>query len=113
MCMAHFNKQSIDEVNEMTLTEYYCLSYARNERNLYKEYLIHKQAFLGREIEAQKKKKGGKKGDTEYVYKSFDDFFDYEKAERDLLNLEESEKEKKERDEMLDILNMVKKANKN
>lgn len=82
--MANFGKQSIDEVNRMTLTEFYCLSHAKNERDLYDEYRMHKVAYLQREAQAQIEKGAGKNKRTEYAYKSFKDFFDYEKAERQL-----------------------------
>ncbi|RXK19096.1 hypothetical protein [Macrococcus sp. DPC7161] len=93
--MARFGKKSIDEVNQMTLTEFYCLCHAKNESDLYDEYKMHKMAYLQREVEAQKEKGAGKNKRYEYVYKSFKDFFDYEKAERDLKEFEEEITENK------------------
>lgn len=87
--MANFGKQSIDEVNQMTLTEFYCLSHAKNERDLYDEYKMHKAAFLEREVNAQVEKGAGKNKRHEYVYKSFKDFFDYQKSEKALYEFEQ------------------------
>lgn len=111
-CMAKFGKQSLEEVNDMTLTEFLCLTHASHERDLYNEYKMHKQAFVAREVEAQKKKLGGKKGETEYVYKEFNDFFDYEKALNDLRNFESSKKEAQEKQERDEVLNMLARNNK-
>ncbi len=111
--MAHFSKRSIDEVNRMTLTEFYCLYHAKNERDLYDEYKMHKMAYLNREVEAQVEKGSGKNKRAEYVYKSFDKFFDYEKAERQLLDFEDDlhESNKPEKSKK-DIAEMIAQANK-
>ena len=91
--MANFGKQSIDEVNRMTLTEFYCLSHAKNERDLYDEYKMHKAAYLKREVDAQVEKGAGKNKRAEYVYKSFKDFFDYDKAAKSLYEFEQEVQE--------------------
>ncbi|UBH16406.1 hypothetical protein [Macrococcus armenti] len=98
--MARFGKQSIAEVDAMTLTEFYCLSYAQNERDLYDEYKMHKQAYLNREIEAQKKV--GK--ESKLVYKTFKDFFDYEKVKREMYDHSHDKKEKEQNKNILEML---------
>lgn len=60
----------------MSLPEYLYRMKAHSLSRVDKEYDMHLQAWLSRDIKATKKQ-----GDKEvYVYKSFKDFFDYEKA---------------------------------
>lgn len=95
--MSRLNKSTISDVDNMTLTEYHCLIHARNEQDLYQEYVAHRQAFLSREVNATKNVGTSKKPKEEYIFKKFDDFFDYEKAQRQLRNFEtESKKQKDE-----------------
>lgn len=79
---------------------------------MYDEYKMHKQAFLKREVEAQVEKGAGKNKRYEYIYKTFNEFFNYEKAERQLRDFEEEVKEKQQVTQK-DIAAMVAAANKN
>lgn len=93
--MSRFEKKSVEEVNDMTMTEFYCLTYARSEQDVYREYLMHKQAFVNREVEAKKNVGTKKKPEEQWIFKDFNSFFDYEKAIEDLKNFNtESQKAK-------------------
>lgn len=70
----------------MTFPEYLYRMKAYNLSKIDKEYDMHLQAWINREINM--KKQQGK--NTVYVYKEFKDFFDYEKR------LNEIEREKEE-----------------
>lgn len=94
--MSKFNKESIEAVNQMTLTEYYCLTHANHERELYNEYMVHRQAFVGREVEATKNIGTDKQPKEVWIYPQFDDFFDYEKALDNLINFNENAEQAKE-----------------
>lgn len=94
--MSRLNRNNISEVDSMTLTEYYCLIHARNEQDLYQEYLNHRQAFLSREVNATKNVGTKNKPKEEYIFKKFDDFFDYEDAQKRLRNFETETKKQKE-----------------
>lgn len=94
--MSRLGKASIAEVDDMTLTEYYCLVHARNEQDLYQEYLNHRQAFLSREVNATKNVGTKNKPKEEYIFKQFDDFFDYEDAQKKLRNFETETKKQKD-----------------
>lgn len=110
--MAKLGKDSLNDVDEMTLTEYLCLVHANYEKELYNEYLLHKQAFAGREVEAKKNVGTEKKPKEEWVYKEFDKFFDYEKALVDLRNFEEDKKATIEKHNQEDILRKIAENNK-
>ena len=60
----------------MTLHEYELRMRAYRLKMVDEEYWIHLQAWVNREVKAEKKKG---KGRSEPVYKRFDSFFDYEK----------------------------------
>lgn len=70
------------EIQRMTLYEYQLRIKAWNLRRIDQEYFIAKQAWMNREIDAQRKKGKG----YEYVYKTFKKFFDYEKQERQIID---------------------------
>lgn len=94
--MAKLDKNSIDAVNDMTLTEYHCLIHARHEKDLYQEYVSHRQAFLHREVKATKNVGTKNKPKEEHIFKSFDDFFDYEKALKNLKNFDQEQEKRAE-----------------
>lgn len=91
--MAKLNLKSLAEVDALTLTEYYCLIHASMERELYNEYLIHKQAFVMREVKATRNVGTDKNPKEEWIYKDFNKFFNYSDALDDLKN-QETRKEK-------------------
>lgn len=107
--MAKLDKHSIADVDKMTLTEYYCLIHANHEKELYNEYLLHKQAFVSREVEA--KKKVGKDKE-EWIYKDFNKFFDYKKALNDLRNFEQDKKQIIEKQNQDEVLRRIAESNK-
>lgn len=107
--MSKLGKTSIADVDDMTLTEYYCLIHASHEKELYNEYLLHKQAFVSREVEA--KKKVGKDKE-EWVYKDFNKFFDYGKALNDLRNFENHKQQSIEKNNQDEILKRLAESNK-
>lgn len=94
--MSRLHRNSIADVDSMTLTEYYCLIHARNEQDLYQEYTNHRQAFLSREVNATKNVGTKNKPKEEYIFKRFDEFFDYEDAQKKLRNFETETKKNKE-----------------
>lgn len=85
----------------MTIREYELRIKAYHLRRLDKEYEIHLQAWTTNQVKAQKKK--GSKS-TEPYFKNFDDFFDYEKREKEILGISTSKVSKKASD-------LLKKAN--
>lgn len=70
------------EIQRMTFREYNLRIKAWNLRRVDEEYGIALQAWMNREIEAQKKKGKNK---YEYVYKSFKEFYDYEKRTKEII----------------------------
>lgn len=70
------------EINRMTLYEYSLRMTAFRLRRADREYEIHLQAWLNREIKA--KKKAGKRKMIP-VYENFKQFFDYEKRINEIL----------------------------
>jgi len=66
----------IEAIERMTLHEYELRMRAYRLKMVDEEYWIHLQAWVNREVKAEKKKG---KGRSEPVYKRFDRFFDYEK----------------------------------
>ena len=67
--------KSFDEVERLTLPEYYLLMEAVRMRQIDKSYWTHLQAWLT--FAAKAEKKAGK-GKTKPVYNRFKKFFDYE-----------------------------------
>ena len=64
----------LSEVDAMTMREFRLLSKAWELRNADQEYRLHKLAYLNRHVQA--KKKVGKRK-QEYVFKTFEEFFNY------------------------------------
>lgn len=110
--MAKLDKHSIADVDKMTLTEYYCLIHANHEKELYNEYLLHKQAFVSREVEAKKNVGTKSNPKEEWIYKDFNKFFDYEKALNDLRNFEQDKKQTIEKQNQDEILRRIAESNK-
>ncbi len=74
------------EINRMTLYEYNMRMTAFRLKQADREYAIHLQAWMNREIKA--KRESGKKKLVP-VYKTFKQFFDFEKRVREILRTEE------------------------
>ena len=72
----------------MTLAEYRIRCTAYKLKRLDDEYMTAKLAWLNREITARKRKGKNK---SEYVYKTFKKFFDYEAEEKRILKSENNE----------------------
>ena len=66
----------IEAIERMTLYEYELRMRAYRLKMVDEEYWIYLQAWVNREVKAEKKKV---KGRSEPVYKRFDRFLDYEK----------------------------------
>lgn len=109
--MSKLGKMSIADVDDMTLTEYFCLVHANYEKELYNEYILHKQAFASREVEAKKNVGSKKKPKEVWRYKDFNAFFNYEKALNDLRNFEKDKKNTIQKQNETDILNAIAAAN--
>ncbi len=71
--------ERLKDVEDMTLTEFHYKRYAQEYKEIDEEYRMHKTAFLIRNAAATKNVGTEKKPKEEYVFKQFDDFFDYEK----------------------------------
>ncbi|CYU11936.1 phage protein [Streptococcus suis] len=77
-CVRFLNITDINEIGRMTLYEYDLLMTGKALQNIDTMHNIHQQAWLNRQVNATRKI-----GKNEvYVYKKFGDFFDYEKAIR-------------------------------
>ncbi|MBU8567589.1 hypothetical protein KM914_14290 [Virgibacillus pantothenticus] len=63
----------------MTLTEFLYRKYAQEYKEIDEEYRLHKLAFLIRNAAATENKGTAKNPKEEYVFKRFEDFFDYRK----------------------------------
>lgn len=83
----------LEEVEQMTLTEFHYKRYAQEYKEVDDEYRMHKMAFLNRNATATQNKGTDKNPKEEYVFKQFKDFFDYEKA---LKTINEPIEDKKE-----------------
>lgn len=62
----------------MTLTEFNYRMWAYEYEQLDKDMEMYKLAFAIRDAQYERKKRGGKKGEVEYVFKSANDIIDYE-----------------------------------
>ncbi|WP_232305972.1 hypothetical protein [Pontibacillus litoralis] len=71
--------ERLRDVELMTLSEFHYKRYAQEYKEIDEEYKMHKIAFLTRNASATKNTGTEKKPKEEYVFKSFKDFFDYEK----------------------------------
>ncbi|CCK20352.1 MAG: hypothetical protein ACTH6K_09045 [Lactococcus cremoris] len=75
----------------MTIADYEMLAKAHDLANVDKMMYIHLQAFLNRNVKAEKKT--GKK--SKPVFDKFNKFFDYEKAVNDVMNKSKNSEETK------------------
>lgn len=74
----------LKEVEMMTLTEFHYKRHAQEYKEIDEEYRMHKIAFLIRNAAATKNVGTDKKPKEEYVFKKFEDFFDYEAVLKEL-----------------------------
>ncbi|MDK9849079.1 hypothetical protein [Staphylococcus equorum] len=104
------------EIEMMTLTEFNFRMYAREYEQLKEEYDIYRLAFAIRDVKSEQKKKGGKKGESEYKFSGADDIVHYQQnIER--LNKGEpvqmgEESEKDDNMPSLDVLKQIKNQHK-
>lgn len=68
----------LNTIKMMTLTEFNYRMWAYEYEQLDKDMEMYKLAFAIRDAQAERKKRGGKKGEVEYVFKSANDIMDYE-----------------------------------
>ncbi|WP_077621568.1 hypothetical protein [Sediminibacillus massiliensis] len=69
----------LHDIEQMTLTEFHYKRYAQEYKEVDKSYDLHHLAFLIRNAAATKTVGSGKNQREEYIYKAFEEFFDYEK----------------------------------
>ena len=68
------------DVEMMTLSEFYYLRYAQEYKEIDDMHKLHLSAFLTRNATVTKNVGTEKSPKEEYVFKDFKEFFDYEKA---------------------------------
>ena len=90
-CFRFFNFRYHSEVDKLTIADYEMLAKAHDLANVDKMMYIHLQAFLNRNVKAEKKI--GKK--SKPVFDKFNKFFDYEKAVNDVMNKPKNSEETK------------------
>lgn len=68
----------LNTIKMMTLTEFNYRMWAYEYEQLDKDMEMYKLAFAIRDAQAEQKKRGGRKGETEYRFRSANDIMDYE-----------------------------------
>ncbi|MDW4489115.1 hypothetical protein QI110_01260 [Staphylococcus saprophyticus] len=76
--MSELGVYDMKEIEMMTLTEFNYRMYAREYEMLKEEYDIYRLAFAIRDAKAEQKKKGAKKGESEFKYNGADDIINYQ-----------------------------------
>lgn len=76
--MSKLKIYDLDVIEQMTLREFNYRMWAYEYEQLDKDMEMYKLAFAIRDAQAERKKRGGKKGEVEYVFKSANDIIDYE-----------------------------------
>ena len=114
--MSELGIYDIKDIEVMTLTEFNFRMYAREYELLKEEYDMYRLAFAIRDAKAEQKKKGGKKGESEFKYNGADDIINYQEN-IDRLNRGEpvqmGESASKEDDKpSLDVLKQIRNHNK-
>jgi len=79
----------IREIERMTIWEYELRMTAYALRKLDSERDIHLQAWVNRQVKAEKNIGTEKKPKMIPVFKTFKEFFDYEKVENEILGIKE------------------------
>ncbi|WP_306974777.1 hypothetical protein [Alkalibacillus salilacus] len=72
--------ERLSDVEEMTLSEFHYKTHAQEYKEIDDMYRLHLAAFLNRNASATENKGTDKNPKEEYIFKKFEDFFDYEKA---------------------------------
>ncbi len=90
-CFRYLGFTSFDQVDQLTIAQYEIMMEALELRMLDQDFYEHRQAFLNLAVQAQKK---AGKGKTRPVYRTFKQFFDYD---RELDKLKSRKKQKKSR----------------
>lgn len=88
-----------EEIDEMLYRDYRLRMRAHNYNLIDKERDLYWLAYLGRVVSATEETRGGK---VEYVYKSFEDFYDYDSVRNSILGEEEESAEEREQRAKLD-----------
>ena len=89
-CFRYLDFKSFDEVDRLTLPEYNLLMEAVRLKQIDLDYRNHLQAYLNFAVQATKK--SGKS--SRPVYRTFKQFFDYEKAIQKAKNTKSDKKSK-------------------
>nr|DAI76947.1 MAG TPA: hypothetical protein [Caudoviricetes sp.] len=76
--MSKLKIYDLDQIEMMTLREFNYRMYALEYEQLDRDMEMYKWAFAIRDAQAEQKRKGGKKGETEYRFKSADDIMNYD-----------------------------------
>lgn len=113
--MSELSIYDLKEIEVMTLTEFNYRMYAREYELLKEEYDMYRLAFAIRDAKAEQKRKGGKKGESDFRFGGADDIVHYQQnIER--LNKGESvqmgEDGKEDDKPSLDILRQIRNHNK-
>ena len=90
-CFRYLGFTSFDQVDQLTIAQYEIMMEALELRMLDQNFYEHRQAFLNFAVQAEKKIGKGK---TKPVYRSFQQFFDYDE---ELEKLKDRRKKKKSR----------------
>lgn len=78
--MRKLGMDRLHDVEMMTLTEFHYKRYAQEYKDVDEMHKLHLSAFLNRNATATKNVGTDKNPKEEYVFKDFKEFFDYEKA---------------------------------
>lgn len=76
--MSKLKIYDLDVIERMTLREFNYRMYALEYEQLDRDMDMYKLAFAIRDAQAEKKKRGGKKDETEYRFRSADDIIHYQ-----------------------------------
>ncbi|MCH4520189.1 hypothetical protein [Staphylococcus haemolyticus] len=78
ICMSKLKMYDLTKIEMMTLREFNYRMWSLEYEQLDKDMEMYKLAFAIRDAQAEQKKRGGKKGETEYRFRSANDIMDYE-----------------------------------
>lgn len=79
LCMSELKIYDLDYIDLMTLREFNYRMYALEYERLKQDMEMYKLAFAVRDAQAEEKRPGGKKGETQYKYSNADDIIDYQR----------------------------------
>ncbi|MEX5849433.1 hypothetical protein [Staphylococcus saprophyticus] len=114
--MSELNIYDLNYIEMMTLREFNYRMYALEYERLKEDMNMYKLAFAIRDAQAEEKKPGGKKGDTQYKFKGANDIIDYETNIKRLNRGEHvlygSESQKEDNKPSYDLLQQIANLNK-